>query len=1053
MCGGEPLANITRLPGRYYAGVVFFLTIMALLTIIPVHRCILLIKHRLGKSVFTALLLLTLDSTEVNSGTQHSLFNALKFDHLNADNGLPMGAMTYGCTDSNGFIWVGAYNYLVKWNGHQCRTYSIPDSVISKNVGFTLDMEMVEDQQGMNWIAFSSAIGGFNYYTDSLEVYDIFREKHLAGNYFRLIGMSSDSTLVGYVEGPDSRFLIHTKSKKLSFVNEKLFNIHMRHYCIRNHKKAWVEVVKSKLTLSVFSKDSLCNRKSYFHDDKKVLTSKFKIAYQLNDSIVFIFSRNTLLRLNLHNTGDNSSNCKYLEFKQDLLDVKRYEQYLVVGTFSGTYFIDISTFSIVTSIQNDPLDPRSLITPLNHLSGLDRYGNIFIKDGYQGISYCNLSKIKFETILDPAFAGKMKTGSFVRGIAEDLQGNIWIGTMTNGAILLDSARNLIRIFKEDKEWPDRILSNGVSQVLCDTSGRIWIISSPLQFFDYRQNRFQSVPQANYGFTYMTQTHSGRLVLTTSSSQLFALNYGTEGYACELIYEDKSHDNYYSSVYEDENNNLWLSSDRGAEILKRDKSGKYSVYKTFDFLSVIKAYYPLTKKELLLATENGLWLVNTSDFRFKSFNKSNGLPDNYLYSILADTLGYLWVSSNRGLSRFRIDGDSLRQITNYTLADGLQSNEFNSFAGLKRKNGELWFGGIKGINIPHAKAYTRSRTKPFLHINELLINDEIVKADTSINFRKRITLDYDKVTFSLQFSATDLNNAAGCKVQYTLEGADNKWVTASNPGFLRYGNLNPGNYKLIFRAANSEGVWTENSRILYFTVLAPWYNTWWFKVVAFVLLLSIGYSIYRYRIYQLLKLQRIRNHIARDLHDDVGATLGSISIYSDIAMQQSPETARQLLSRIGHASRDMLEKMNDIVWAVNPKNDSFEQLVLRMKYFAALSLTPKDIQFEFVVDSTRLNSVVLNMEKRKNIFLIYKEAIHNIVKYADAQRVVITMEVKHFHLLIQIEDDGRGFNNKEHNAYNGNGLTNMNSRAGEIKATIEIDSVHGRGTCIKLTTPV
>jgi len=1018
------------------------------------HTSLQWMEFRLWKCLAMAMLLLTLNSITLKSTAQHSVFNSLKFSHLNADNGLPMGAMSYGCTDSKGLVWVGAYNYLVKWNGHQCKIYTIPESVISNNVRFTVDLDMVEDNNGMTWIAFSSAFGGFNYFTDSLEVYKIFTEKNLSGKIFCLIGMSGDSTLVGYVLGSDSRFVIDTKSKKLNFLNEKLFNIHMYNYCLRNHKKSYVEIVNSKLTNTVYHKDSSMNRTDYFSDEKNIFGRYVRLNnYQQNDSVVYIFSGHNLIRLNLNYSDDDPSNCKYLELKDDLLDIKQYENYIIAGTFSGTYIIDAETFAVVSTIQYNPLDPMSMVTRLHHLSGLDRYGNIFIKDGYQGISYCNLAKIKFETILDPFSADRMKSGSFVRGISEDWKGNIWIGTMTNGLILLDSNRNFMRLFKEDKKGPDWILSSSISQTFCDGSGKIWLLSNPLQYFDYSFNRFQQLPRVNYEFTYIGQTREGRLLATTNASQIVALNHRNGEYSYEMLYEDTADERYFSSLYEDENKNVWVSSDKGAEILKRNKSGKYSVYKSLSFLTVIKAYYPVSKEKLLLATENGLWLMNISDFSCKSFTKTNGLPDNYFYSILSDSLNYFWVSSNRGLTRFRLEEDSLKQIVNYTLADGLQSNEFNTYAGLKRKNGEIWFGGIKGINIPHAKAYVQSYTQPFLHINELLINDEIVKADTNINFKKRIVLDDDEITFSLHFSATDLMNAAGCRVQYTLEGADNKWVSASNPGFLRYGNLNPGDYKLVFRASNSEGVWTENSRVIYFTVLTPWFLTGWFKFGAFIFIVSIGYAIYSYRIRQLLKLQKIRNHIARDLHDDVGATLGSISIYSDIAKQQSPETAKQLLSRIGDTSREMLEKMNDIVWAVNPKNDSFEQLVERMKYFAANSLTPLEIQFQFETDSIRLNSVVLDMEKRKNIFLIYKEAIHNIIKYADAHLVEVKIEMNHSHLIIQITDDGNGFNSHEPKAYNGNGLLNMSSRAREIKAIIEINSVPGKGTCVKLNAPV
>ena len=233
------------------------------------------------------------------------------------------------------------------------------------------------------------------------------------------------------------------------------------------------------------------------------------------------------------------------------------------------------------------------------------------------------------------------------------------------------------------------------------------------------------------------------------------------------------------------------------------------------------------------------------------------------------------------------------------------------------------------------------------------------------------------------------------------------------------------------------------------------------ILGFLFVSIIGvFAFYRYRQNTKQKQEAERARISRDLHDDVGATLGSISIYSEVAKNKSVNNSEitDVLTKIGDSSRDMLEKMNDIVWAVNPKNDTAEQLIQRMKNFAAVMLTPKNILFDFETRSIILDELKLDMQKRKNIFLIYKEAIHNIIKYADAKQVNLKMNIQSSKLAIEITDDGVGFNSlsfgKGRGApYNGNGIRNMNDRATEIRGLFKITSETNKGTQIHLSIPV
>ena len=227
---------------------------------------------------------------------------------------------------------------------------------------------------------------------------------------------------------------------------------------------------------------------------------------------------------------------------------------------------------------------------------------------------------------------------------------------------------------------------------------------------------------------------------------------------------------------------------------------------------------------------------------------------------------------------------------------------------------------------------------------------------------------------------------------------------------------------------------------------------------FAILSFGGYSFYRFRKRKKLQSQQEmlneRLRISRELHDDIGSTLGSISIYSEVAKSRADkkENPDEVLAKIGTASRELIEKMSDIVWSLNPNNESFEQLQHRMQAYAAMLLTPQNITHHFTIDE-EIKNLQLTNEKRKNIFLIFKESIYNAAKYAECKNVNISIAQQQNHLTMLIKDDGKGFDSSNISAYNGNGIKNMQARAKEMNATLTITSEVNEGTGIELTLVV
>ena len=220
----------------------------------------------------------------------------------------------------------------------------------------------------------------------------------------------------------------------------------------------------------------------------------------------------------------------------------------------------------------------------------------------------------------------------------------------------------------------------------------------------------------------------------------------------------------------------------------------------------------------------------------------------------------------------------------------------------------------------------------------------------------------------------------------------------------------------------------------------------FFIAGIVLLLLLSFFVYNnFKTVNELKLQKIRNRIASDLHDDVGSTLNSISVYSEVAKQKSPAVVDEL-EQIGDASRKIIEVMSDIVWTINPKNDTFENIISRMSTLAYNLLKAKNIEHTFRADES-LNEIKLSLEARRNFYLIFKEALNNLVKYSNASRASISLTSENGLIKLSVRDDGVGFDVAQ--TSKGNGLLNMKARAEEMNAQIKIESEKGSGTNIEL----
>lgn len=531
--------------------------------------------------------------------------------------------------------------------------------------------------------------------------------------------------------------------------------------------------------------------------------------------------------------------------------------------------------------------------------------------------------------------------------------------------------------------------------------------------------------------------------------------------------------FVSQFYLDDDGVMWLASINGLFAFnEKEKSWRHwknepqnnNSISANGVLSICPD--PISpKKYLWIGTEGaGFNRFEKSTGHCTRYDEKDGLPNNVAYCILSDSLNNLWISTNRGLSCFDLSTNTFR---NFTEEDGLPGNEFNRYTAMRMQNGELMFGGVNGFVIFNAKEVLQKQAAaPLVFTGISVLNKPINwKTDSSninapVGYANTLTLKPGQNIFNISFATLEYRSNAKKMYKYKLEGFDKDWTNPGSRNEVTYTNLSPGTYTLYVMGANTDGVWNEKPISMKIVVKPFWYQTLLFKLFLLLLFAFALYALYRFRLKQVLKVEQLRNRIARDLHDDIGSTLSSISLYAASAEKVTSENkkATMILSKINESTSEMMEAMSDIVWAVNTGSDDFDNLANRLRSYAVQVTEAQKIELHFT-DNKDILAVALDMEQRKNIYLICKEVINNTVKYADCSLLEVIIRKEHHQLRIQIRDNGKGFvlenplGSLAGNSFGGNGIKNMKSRADEINAGLEIQSTPGCGTNIVLSIPI
>ncbi len=985
-----------------------------------------------------------------------SKYDGRSFTHYTTRQGLSNDNVWSMLEDSKGNIWLGTFRAgLNKYDGRSFTHYTTQEGMSDNDI-----ISMMEDRNGNFW--FGTAKGGVNKY-DGKSFIHYTTSQGLIDNYVRSIIQDINGNIWFGTNNGISKFDGTSFSNYTTDQGLNNNNI----WCITEDKNRnfWI----SSWGNGIDKYDG----KSFMH---------YSTANGLSSDNVW----------------------KILEDKDGNLWIGTIDK--GVNKFDGKSF---TYFDIEQGLSNNVI----------HSIFEDKSGNIWIGTDGGGVNKYDGGSFSHYHHTQGLTAGNISC------TMEDKNGDIWIGTNEQGLNKYDG--------KTISQYTvaQGLSSNNFISIKEDKKGNIWFCTWGGGVDKYDGKSFM-----NYS---VAQGLSSDLIYSMIEDTKGNLWFGTGAGLCK--FDGKSFTRFdttqglthqiVTSIAEDKAGNLWIGT-YGGGINKYDGKS-ISAYTTKHGLSSndILSIYADSSGNIWVGTYDGG--VNKFDGEyFIQYTTSQGLSNNSVGSIREDHDGNMWFLSRNGLCMMQSIKKENSEKThtgrsqtplfkNYLLSDGFLGvgSDYNTLT--FARDGKLWAGAVDRLTRYNHEKDVPDTIPPNIQLTSVsLFNENINWLDLEKNrdttlllsngvmlkdfefsglsrgyyLPENLKLAYDNHYLTFRIVGITTKRTQHIKYQYILDGLDKRWSSLTVNPEATYNVLPPGSYTFKLKAVNSEGYWSGEFSYS-FTILPPWWKSWWAYLLyisgfAFIIWLFIWYRSRRLQLENLLLEETVisrtnelkqsmeeqyalnkkvesqqtllneRLRISRELHDDIGSTLGSISIYSEVAKKRTEknENTNEVLSKIGIASRELIDKMSDIVWSLNPNNESFEQLQNRMIAFAALILAPRDILYDFIADD-ELKKLQLTAGQRKNIFLIFKETLYNIVKYAECKTVSIIMSVQNNNLIMMIKDDGKGFDSLQttpneilqaHEYLGGNGIKNMQARADDMKAKLCISSKINEGSTVHLS---
>jgi ligand-binding sensor domain-containing protein len=816
---------------------------------------------------------------------QNLISQSLNFQHITLQDGLSQNTVYSILQDSKGFLWFGTQDGLNKFDGY---TFTVLNQdLIDKNKLTDRQIQcLYEDKYGNIWIGTRN--GGLNLYNPILNKFYHFKFEE---GIEQTVQNNRITAIIGNIHSSENILWIGTLGggfSKLWFKNENQFYFehfknerHKTNYLSSNHITSLIQDKKGILWIGTsgggLNKFNPTTKqfKSYNNFGNNPCIDKISCLYEYYDGSIWIGTNGN----GLINFNPESENCEVYQKEtgdqnslsdNKILCISSFNEnsntYLLVGTDGGGLNIFDTDNKIFTHYKHDSDDENSISHNNIHSIITEKSGNVWFGTG-ASIDIYDRYAYNFRKYRHIPGNKNSLSHEYVWAFHESHDGMLWIAT-DNGLNQLDRKNKKYKHWIHEPNNPNSLSYNEVMDIHEDKNGILWLGTwyGGLNKFNPKKNSFKhfkfdpnnpnTISDNNVRFIYEDPLGNGDILwLGTKNGGVNKFNINTEkfiSYQHDPNDKNSISDNSILSVYRDKKGVLWIGT-WGGGLNKFDERKQSFIHYKHDSKNPNSINHNAIS--MIYEDNSGNFWIGTHGGGINNFNREkevfthigviDGLPNEVIYGILEDEKNFLWISTNRGISRYNPNLQGKEAFKNFDVTDGLQSNEFNNGAFYKSKSGELFFGGVNGFNSFFPQSINVNNYLPPVVFTDFKIFNKSVAVNPdstlkkSIAYTNHIELDYNQSVFSIEFSALNYTHPEKNLYKYKLSGFDKDWtLTSASRRFVTYTNLEAGEYEFIVTASNNDGLWNENNASLKFTILPPFWLSWWFRFAVFTILAGI-----------------------------------------------------------------------------------------------------------------------------------------------------------------------------------------------------------------------
>jgi ligand-binding sensor domain-containing protein/signal transduction histidine kinase len=962
------------------------------------------------------------------------------------DEGLPDNVVQALAQTADGYLWVGTREGLARFDGLQFATFNARNTPELRSSAIT---SLCADRAGALWIGTDG--GGLTCVRGrSLSHYG--KAEGLAGENLRVIYQRKDGSLwIGTTTGmsclQEGKFRNYTKAQGLS--SEVVTSLYED-----RDTNLWIATGEGLERLNGTNMESFIMPNGLPGDSVRGIC-------QDKGGRVWIGSNNGMLWYDWywqkHFYAYNSRYGLSDTFVSAICEDG--EGNLWVGTYSGLNRFHEGRFLNQLNQEGFPFGKVNALCE-------DREGNLWVGSN-EGLA--RLTPERFQTYT----RRQGLTHNNVTTVMQDRDGSLWVGTWGGGLNRL-----------KDEKVTAYVWTNGFSEslILSTCQGRdgsLWIGAD----FDGGLTRLKDGQLTHYtwkdglpkaGLRVLHEDGQGDLWIGTSGG----LSCFRSGRFTNYTVKDGLCGDSVRAICEDDQGRVWFGTDGGLNCWQ---GGHFSGYTSRQGLkdNAILALHEDKEHNLWIGTAAG-GLNRFRDNRLSAYTSREGLFSDEIFEILEDDEGWFWMSCSQGVFRVRkkdldaLDHDPGEHVASlaYGKSDGMESAQCSGAAkpgGWKTSDGRLWFATSKGLVTVDPKTTRVDLAPPPIYVEQLVADRRVV---TNLGCQVMepedppgsVRVRPGRGELEFHFTALSLQAPENSRFKYKLEGLDADWVDSGTRRVAHYNNVYPSRYTFRVIGCNKDGVWNERGAVLAVELLPHFWQMWWLRVLAGLLVVGAASGTARYvtarRLQRQLELleqrhaiDKERRRIAKDMHDQLGAGLTQVGLLGELTRRDAEDisTTRKHAGNLCTVVRELAQTLDEIVWTVNPKNDSLNRLAAYMAVYAEDFFRTASIRCRLDIPPG-LPPYPLSAELRHNLFLSVKEALNNIVKHASASEARLQFTLNQQRLEIVVQDNGNGFVFDSARAL-GNGLSNMKERIEGLGGNFELSSRPNEGTCVRFEIPL